>query len=684
MSSQSVLSRIPILRVLVPFITGILIHGLWHCWWAPLLLLVLAATLYLILIQQSRTPYGRLRWNHYFIAPLSLAALALGWLCAVIHCPPRLTDGQCRGRVLCGRIENLDYTDFSTRMVIQVLDEELPWCRVMVSTRGCDYSLRTGDLMAWQPALAEVSDMGNPDEMEYAGYLLHTYGIRYQQHLNLNQIRKIGHSPTMRTRMAEVRRDMQYRVFNSNLTPESQRFVVALLLGNSSFIDQATRQEFSSAGVAHVLALSGLHVGIIALIIWWLLFPLDYIRLKKLRLVVTLAAIVLFALFTGLSPSVVRSSVMIGFTFASFVFFRRSVSLNALAASALIILVFSPSALFHVGFQLSFITVLAILVFARLPQGLECRYRWVNNLTSTVITSLVAMLATAALSAHYFHTVSFLSVLSNLIILPVLPVFMALGALFLLVTAAGLECSILDWAINGIYQFLDCATRFVNTIPLSHIRGIYVSTFGVVAYFVVILLFLMWLYHHNYRYLLGAGGALIVLFLHSLWIDARTTNRGLIIFNSFSNTPIMYYDNGKGYVWIPDDEDTDSASFSRYYAGFIARHNIGELHFFTDSDTLRMDGVLISPPHAYLMGRRILAVGSGKWKHATTSHRLSLNDIIVTKRYHGSADKLQELYQFDRIILSGAMHNKEAMLHECDSLHMMVHDLASQGALLLP
>ena len=84
-----------------------------------------------------------------------------------------------------------------------------------------------------------------------------------------------------------------------------------------------------------------------------------------------------------------------------------------LALAALCILVFSPSALYSVGFQLSFITVGAILLFARLPQRLECRHRWVNSLTSTVITSLVAMLATVALSAHYFHTISLMSMLAK-------------------------------------------------------------------------------------------------------------------------------------------------------------------------------------------------------------------------------------------------------------------------------
>lgn len=684
MSASTVLSRIPILRVLVPLALGILLHRVWHVWWAPLTFLALAVIGYVILYTRSRSPQEVKRWRPYFIIPLTVASLSLGWLSAVIHCPPRLTDDQLSGRMLAGRVVDLNFTDFSMRMTVEVANSVLPPCRVLLSTRGCDYTMQAGELVAWQASLHEVGHMGNPDEMDYASYLIDSKGIRYQQHMPLKEVHRVGQSPTLVTRMATVRRDLQLAVFNSRLSPPAQQFVVALLLGNSSMIDKATRAEFSSAGIAHVLALSGLHVGLLALIIWWMLFPLDYMRMKKVRLVITLIAIAAFALFTGLSPSVVRATVMIGFTFAAWVFYRRSSSLNALAMAALIILVFTPSALYSVGFQLSFITVGAVLLFSRLPERLQSRHRWVNNITATALTSMVAMLATVALSTHYFHTVSLMSVLSNLLVLPVLPVFMALGALFLLVTAAGLHWQVLDWALDVIYRYIHWTAGFVNGLPLSHVNGVYVSTMGVILYFVMMALVAFWLYRRNYRYLLAAGCVLVVMLAHSLWVDAKTPRRGMVIFNSFSSTPLLYYDSGKGYVWTPDEEEPDSAAFSRYHAGFLARHNIDELRFITAGDTLRLEGALIRPPFAHLMGRRMLAVGSGKWKQASTDHRLDLDDIIITKRFHGTAAKLGELYRFERLVLSGAMHEPGALLHQCDSLHITVHDLSTQGAITVP
>ncbi len=663
-----VLSRIPLLRILLPFMAGILFHRAWHLWWVPIMFIALAIALYALLTVLSRSPQGRLRFRAYFIVPLAMAALALGWIASNIHCPPRLAIEQRDGRVLTGRIARLQYTDFSMRMAIDVLSPDLPPCRVMVSTRGCDYILHAGDLVAWQGHLAEVSSLGNPDEMDYARYLLDSEGIRYQQHLPLKQVKRIGHSPTLRSRLENLRRDLKLKVFNSRLTPMSQQFVVALLLGDSGVIDKATRQDFSTAGVAHVLALSGLHVGFIALIIWWLLFPLDYLRLKKLRLVITLVAITAFALFTGLSPSVMRATVMIGMVLMSLFFYKRSLSLNALAMAALAILVFSPSALFSVGFQLSFITVGAVLMFARLPEELAQRPKWIQAVISTVITSLVAMLATIALTAHYFHTISLMSVLSNLLILPVLPVFMVLGAIFLLVTAAGMQWALLDWVLDGIYHYIHGATSVVNAIPLSHIGNVYVSTFGVVAYFAIMALVVLWLYRRNYRFLLAAGVALLILLAHSLWVDARTPRQGLVVFNSYSSTPIFYYNGGTGYVWAPDGDEPDSASFARYYSGFLSRHGIGELHFITNEDSLQLDNGFIRPPYAHLMGHRLMAVGAGRWKRMTVTHQLALDEVIVTKHYHGTAAKLQELFHFNRLIISGAYYESARLQHECDSL----------------
>lgn len=681
------LSKIPVLRIVVPLAVGILVHGWWHCWWAPLAIIIAAIAFYLWLQVKSRTPQGRLRWRAFYILPLAMAAMALGWLAAVVHCPPHLNESQLTGRNLTGRITGVEYTDFSMRLSVDILDDDVPPCHVLVSTRGCDYTMRAGDIITWPAALDEVGTMGNPDEMDYARFLLHNQGVRYQQHLPVGQLKKNGHSPTVMSRLANYRRHLQQLVFDSQLSPGAQRFVVALLLGNSHLIDKATRQEFSAAGVAHVLALSGLHVGFISLIIWLLLFPLDYLRLKRVRLGITLAAIITFAVFTGLSPSVVRSTVMIGFVFASLIFSRRSVSLNALAMAALIILVFSPSSLYSVGFQLSFVTVCAVLLFARVPAWLDSRYRWVNRLTLTIMTSIVAMLATVALTAHYFHTISLTAVITNLLVLPVLPLFMVLGALFLLVTAATMQWSALDWLLDTIYRYIHWTTSMVAAWPASHLGGVYVSATGVVAYFVVMALVILWIGHRNYRYLLAAGCVLALMLGHSLWIDTHTPSEGLVVFNSYTSTPIVYYNQGMAHVWTPDDEEPDSAAFARFHAGFLARHGIGTLRFITGDTVVRPNGnTLFKPPLALVMGQRLVAVGSGKWKSMTASSPLDLDAVIVTKRFHGSISRLQELYRFKRIIISGAMYKDDIgqLLHESDSLSIAVYQLGSQGAYCIP
>ena len=494
-------------------------------------------------------------------------------------------------------------------------------------------------------------------------------GIRYQQHLPLRQLYKSGHSPTLFTRLTDARRHLQHMVFNTSLRPETHHLLVALLLGDGTVIDKATRQEFSAAGVAHVLALSGLHVGLIALIIWWLLLPLDRLGWRPMRLLITLVALFLFALFTGLSPGVVRAVVMTGMVMISLLFSRRSLSLNALALAALVILVFDPSALFGVGFQLSFITVAALLLFARLPQWMVSRHGWVNRITALVLASVVAMLATVALTAHYFHTISLFSVISNLLILPVLPVFMVLGALYLLVTAAGLHCQLLDAALDSIGGYFNGVARIVSDTPMSHISGVYVSTMGVILWFVLMSLIALWIYRRRYPYMLAAGVTLVVLLAHSIWVDCHTPRQGLIILNSFF------------YVWIPDDEGTDSLAFARYHMGLLARHSINKIQLLTGQDSLVLDDVMIKPPAAFIMGHRLIAAGSSQWKRATTTKPLALDDIIVTKRFHGTATKLRELYQFNRLIVSCARYDNSPLLRECDSLGINVIDMKTHGAL---
>ena len=581
-----------------------------------------------------------------------------------------------------GRIVEIDYTDFSTRMTVDLLESRAHGHKVFISTRGCNYCLHAGDIIKWELSLNEIGNMGNPEEIDYSSHMVHDKGIRYQQHLPVDKIQRVGYSPTLFTRMAETRRVLANMVLNSGLSTRSQHLVIALLLGDSSIIDKATRQEFSVAGIAHVLALSGLHVGIIALIIWWLLFPLDYFGLKRLRLIITLASIMLFAVFTGMSPSVMRSAIMIGVAFAALIFHRRSSPINSLCIAALVILVFAPSSLYSVGFQLSFITVAAILQFHDVPSVLKTHNNLVDRIIATSIVSLIAMIATIALTAHYFHTVSFASVLTNLLVLPALPLFMILGTLFILVTASGMQWTCLVKCIDLISGYIHWSASIAGAIPFLHVNGVYVSTIGVVIYFVLILLILWWLYSRCFKHLLAAGFALVLLLAHSLWMDIKTPDQGLIVLNSFKSTPILYYEHGLGYLWIPDEADTDMQTFRSFYSGFLSRYNIHDIKQIDNDTTLKLEGAFFKPPFAHLMGHRLMVVGNGKCGKTDDTGKMKIDCIIATKRFHGKIAKLRELYDFSRVVASGAMPSVAltALIVECDSLGVTCHVVGESGA----
>ena len=375
MGNVSLLSRLPALRLLLPLVAGILFFRATNNLWLPAVLLTVLIAILIAMQLYGKTSLGKLRMRSWRIIPISLAMAIVGWGAAWVAEPAHLDTNHFNGTVACGRIENLKYNEQSMRMQVKLLNvggngNTVKGAHILLSTRGCNYDFVAGDLIAFTLEVNRVRNMGNPDEMDYEQYL-HDKGIIYRQHVEVRELEKVGESPTFMTRAFNVRSDLQHRVLNSSLSPESQSLIIATLLGNDDFIEPSMRDSFSRAGVAHVLALSGLHIAVISLIIWFLFFPLDYIRGKKIRLLLTLIALIAYDVLTGLSASVIRSTVMIAFVFMSQIFYRKSSPLNSVAAAALAILVFNPSSLYSVGFQLSFITVSSLIIFY---QAFEQKY----------------------------------------------------------------------------------------------------------------------------------------------------------------------------------------------------------------------------------------------------------------------------------------------------------------------
>jgi competence protein ComEC len=261
----------------------------------------------------------------------------------------------------------------------------------------------------------------------------------------------------------------------------------ALLYGYDDDIDSETMQAYSNTGTLHVLAVSGMHVGLIFMIMGLFLQPLE--KNKRLRLVkniTILAALWLYSMLCGLSPSILRATVMFSFIIFASILNIRSNVYNTLAASAFVLLCVDANMLANVGFQLSYLAVLGIVFFQSFV------YNWytptnklVGEIWKVTSVSLAAQFTTFPIGLLYFHQFPNCFLFSNLIIIP-LTTFILYMAMALLVIA---PFSWLSWllgqALFYTIGFTNATVKWMEQIPYAYVNGIYISVLQCILLYVM-------------------------------------------------------------------------------------------------------------------------------------------------------------------------------------------------------
>jgi len=316
--------------------------------------------------------------------------------------------------------------------------------RVMLLTDAT--ALREGDRLTWIHALRPAA-VRNPSAPKYSQYLdsadiiVHSLpGIAQPLHLR-------------------IKKHLAILLEKSPLEKNLTGFLSAIILGDRDSLPENLYDEFSLLGIAHVIALSGLHLGIIASIVFIILFPLNTIACGRVRPAVAIVIIWAYIILTGMSPSIVRAGIMASFYLVSRILQRKNSSLNALLGAAFFILVFSPYALFDAGFQLSFITVASLILYGDRLNPVNPHHRMVHGITAAMATTAVAFVGSAALCIYYFHRLPLLSLPLNLIIVPAVPLFIIGGIIYLVLLSFGLNfvfpARILNWMWDSMQWLIE-------------------------------------------------------------------------------------------------------------------------------------------------------------------------------------------------------------------------------------
>ena len=271
------------------------------------------------------------------------------------------------------------------------------------------------------------------------------------------------------------------RLAYSGVDGDAYAVVAAMALGDKSALTHELRDTYSVSGASHVLALSGLHLGIIYCLLWLLL---PHRRWPAVSQTIILIAIWLYVLLVGMPVSVVRSAVMLTVYGLLSIGHRNKMSVNALAFTAIVMLMCNPEWLFDIGFQLSFMAVLAILLFVPLFEDVfSAKYlqehRWIRRIWGLVAVSVSAQIGVAPLIAYYFGRLSTYFLLTNFIVLPAAYLILGFSLIVLLFPS-------LAYILLYIVDTLNAVLLRITAIPGSSIDGFHPNVLQVVLTYVII------------------------------------------------------------------------------------------------------------------------------------------------------------------------------------------------------
>ncbi|MBO6517095.1 MAG: ComEC/Rec2 family competence protein [Bacteroidia bacterium] len=332
--------------------------------------------------------------------------------------------------------------------------------------------LQYGEVVDVRSKVVEIEEARNPYQFDYKKYLYHK-GIGYQCFVKCNQWTTTGKIQTNRVFLLgyKINKFLERRVRERLSSEQDQAILQALVLGKRNALDQQVISGFADAGVLHVLAVSGLHVGCVLVLLTW---GMDIVRLPKQHLtrsVVALGGLWSFALITGFSPSVCRSALMFSIWTLGNQFGRTTNPYNNLLVAGFVLIVVDPRCLLDVGFQLSFSAVFGILFLTRKLRSLVRTSSWFMDKVYTLLAvSLAAQIVTFPLSVYYFNQFPVLFLPANLLVIPAMTMALYSGICLLLVPNLQWLIHPISFVVEAYLWFTRKVIGIIDLLSFSHLE----------------------------------------------------------------------------------------------------------------------------------------------------------------------------------------------------------------------
>jgi competence protein ComEC len=530
-----------------------------------------------------------------------------------------------------------------------------------------------GDLLIVEAVFDKPDGVLNPYGFDYAAYLKRQ-GIGATAYIAADKWMQTGSSTTFSLRRtADKCRNHLLNIYRQ-FGIEGQEFAVlaALTLGYTDSLDRETRDIYSGSGAMHVLAVSGLHVGIV-----YAVFMLLFGRLRRnslQRQIRTLLAVLFlwaYAFIAGLSPSVIRATTMFTFMAAGTALNRRPQTYNTLFLSAFVMLLVNPNYLFEIGFQLSYSAVLSIVLTMKLfGKKLQDKDRWLWRL---LLVSFAAQAGTAPFTVYYFNQFPVYFLLTNTVVIPAASVIVYSAVLLLAASFLPLLSSVIATMLIRFIRIVNTTLDIIHRLPFSQWH-IAIEESQVVLLFTAVACFIGYCTTKKYLPLLFCCTAVFTSCLIDLFVHYRTiTTSQVIVYAGIKHTHVGFIAGKSNMVY-----SGDLSELNRITKTFRLRKMHDKPHTVSQNDGYD-NGFVRFKSNTFLVLTNDSLTGK------TASEALEIDYLIVGEKATPTADDLFTLLTPKHVIVDKTITNRHhnSIEKTCLEQSIAFHSIRKQGAYIL-
>jgi competence protein ComEC len=549
------------------------------------------------------------------------------------------------------------------------------------------HTVLAGKEIVINSVVKEINQPLNPSTFNYSSYLLNR-GILYKTFVKSDKYIVTGESEWSINGLSTVMRNhLINRLRDLDISEATVAFFASITLGDKSLLDRETKEVFAKAGAMHLLAISGLHVGIVYLILSYLLMQIPSRSLRKNMSAIIISVIWFYAIVTGLSPSVQRSALMFSLIAVGKFITPKIQIYNNIFLSAFILLLINPDLIFDVGFQLSYTAVVSIVFFYnRIFKLIKTRNRVLKYLWGLIAVSIAAQIGTFPLSIYYFNQFPNLFILSNIFIVPMTVTNLGLSLVFIGVHPVPYISKVVSVCIDYLSQAIIYVTEKIASLPYAASENIYISSTTFITLMLFVIMFGTYLAHKKFRYLLLSCILLISALSISAYTEYTNINRKeAVVYASYPYTTIGFTSRNSHYL-VTDMPDSVINKKKRYildgYRTINQIKNIYRIDPKRGNDTIPVN----FNRNIYTFGnRQFLIYDKNKKIFSGIIPSIKTDYILLSGSSFNNVAELIKSSTFDLLIIDSSVpnHTAQYIVKKCNEENKKVHWINRDGALII-